>query len=85
MYEHTLADLISLALESTSMGCMVHDWVEVSTDGQRAWALWADEGGTEHIQCYIDINYVDGFYETIDVWGVSSGGRGAFYGALPLL
>lgn len=86
MYERTLADLISLALDATHMGCMVHDYVVVSDDSQRAWACWADEDD-EHIQCFIDINYVDGFYETIDVWGTGpgGGGKGAFYGTLPLL
>ena len=87
MYEHTLADLISLALEATHMGCMYFfDYVEVSSDGKQAWACWVGEDGTEHIQCHIDINYVDGFFETIDVWSVAGdGGKGAFYGTLPLL
>lgn len=83
MYEYTLSDLISLALEATHMGCMVHDYIELSADGRRAWACWADG---EHIQCHIDILYVDGLFESIDVWGVGpDGGKGAFYGTLPLL
>lgn len=86
MYERTLADLISLALEATDMGCMAHDWVEVSTDGQRAWALWMDIEEEERLRCFIDIHYVDGVFDSIDVYGIGpNGGKGAFYGTLPLL
>ena len=85
MCKHTLADLISLTLEATDMGCMAHDWVEIMPDGQRAWALWADIDEEARISCHIDICYVDGVFDSIDVYGVGpDGGKGAFYGSWPL-
>jgi hypothetical protein len=86
MYERTLADLISLTLEATDMGCMAHDWVEIHSNGQRAWALWMDLDEEERLSCHVDINYVDGLADSIDVFGIGpDGGKGAFYGSWPLL
>jgi hypothetical protein len=84
MREHTLDEAISLALLTTNVGCVVH-WVEVAPSGRHATAGYTNPAGTKCLQLLIDVDYVDGFYKTIDVWGIDdNGGKGIFCGTLPL-